>query len=195
MRERGQSRPDRVAQSDSRHENQPADPRAQQNIGCASNLERFANGNDENSLEAGTRFGETWRVERPVVEDCNQAFPSHRGNEPGRDAPPPGRSFKCGDAAWREAAGKQPVELGDGGGDGAFDRLRGQAWSAAQLGLQRQEGFSAFIVLRQAQDDIAQDDIFGGLGSRERRHGRFMLIEHMFDCQAAATPPLGALAA
>jgi hypothetical protein len=204
MRERSQPRPDRVAQRDGRHENQPADPRAQQNIGRASDLERFANGNDENSLEEGPRCGERGRVERSIVEDRNQAFTSRRGYESGRDAPSPGRSFERSDTAGGEAAGEQLVEFGDGSGDGAFGRLRGQAWSAAQLGLQRHEGFSASfdwaqddisfdsaqddISFDSAQDDIsfdsAQDDIFGELGSCKRRHGRFMLIEHMFVCQA-----------
>ena len=68
----------------------------------ASDCERLAGGNDQNSLETGSRFGERRRIERAVIEDRDQAPARHPRHKPRREAPAPGRPFERRDDSARE---------------------------------------------------------------------------------------------
>src|SRR5580700_1848736 len=76
--------PDGIAQRNDRHENQPADARAQKNVGGPCRRQCLADRNHQDSVERGARFGKRRRIEGAVVEDRDQAAARDAGGDSGR---------------------------------------------------------------------------------------------------------------
>ena len=170
MSELGQSRPDRIAQDDARHEHQPANTRTQENVGRASRCERLARRHHQNTLEAGSRFGERRRIKGAVVDDRDQIPSRHPRDKTRCKAPASGLSLERCDDPGGETTPEKAIELRNGGGD---EPLGGQSRKAdAQAAFEELERFGSLRSI--GIIELPPTPPWG-----------IHAIEHMFDCQGA----------
>ena len=137
---------------------------------------RLAGGDDQDALETDSRFGQARRIERSVIKDRDQAAARCCGDEPAARLQRPVVPSSVATAP----EGRPPSSSRSSSGMARWKRSldsegRGSS-GALQLGLEGLEGRPAIVLI---------------FGRRQRRHGRFILIEHMFDVKAALRSQTG----
>ena len=109
--------------------------------------ERLAGGNDQDSFETGSRLGQRRRIERAVVEDCDQAPARHAGHQPSPPGSsvrsPPRASPRCRGASRRRGAGPAPGWRSER----ALRPVKRGAGLGAQAGFEGLEGLSRLLRL------------------------------------------------